>query len=71
MLTDAELKALELIADASNLVVTSVIGHGPTRDADVAEFIGHVHAIQHMIAANAAARQYPQRFRLLGRKPGG
>lgn len=70
MLTDDELRALEMCADLSNLVVTSVIGRSEHRDHDVDEFIFHIHAIQRMIAANSAARQYPQRFRLLGRKLG-
>lgn len=70
MLSEAELRALELTSDLSNLVVTSVIGRSEHRDHDVDEFIFHIHAIQRMIAANSAAREYPQRFRLLGRKLG-
>lgn len=44
----------------------AIVGEGPTRDADLAELIPHIHAIQHTVMAQAAARAYPDRLRLLG-----
>lgn len=65
-LTPEELHALRLTGDLVDYVGQHVIGHGPSRDADSREFIAHVHAIQHMIMAQAAARAHPDELRLLG-----
>lgn len=43
-----------------------VVEDGPTRGADLAELIVHVHAIQRAVMANAAARAYPMLYRRLG-----
>lgn len=65
-LTPAELDAIDLTAQLVGKVCQEVIGHGPTRDHDIAEFVAHVHAIQNAIMAQAAARAHPDMFRLLG-----
>jgi hypothetical protein len=67
LLTEAEHRAIELTAELVNLVCTEVIGDGPSRTGDVREFAAHVHAIQQQILSQAAARAYPDRYRLLGR----
>lgn len=46
--------------------MTAVTGTGPTRAADLDEIRHHVHALQRMLMAQAAARIYPGEFRLLG-----
>ena len=66
MLTEYELKALALTTELVGLVCGSVIGRGASREGDIAEFVGYIHAIQHMVASQAAARAYPDLFRLLG-----
>ncbi len=66
LLTDDELRALALTAELYDLVAARVIGRGPSRGGDVVELAMHVHAIQNMIAGQAAARAYPDRFRVLG-----
>lgn len=43
-----------------------VVADGPTRDADLAEAIHHVHTLQHKLMAQAAARAYPHHYRTLG-----
>jgi hypothetical protein len=43
-----------------------ICGRGPSREGDMAEFVTWIHAIQHTIMAQAAARAYPGEFRLLG-----
>lgn len=44
----------------------TIVGDGVTREADLAEAIVHVHALQHFVMAQAAARAYPTEYRLLG-----
>ena len=43
-----------------------VVGRGPSRDGDLQEAVLHLHALQHTVMSNAAARAYPREFRLLG-----
>lgn len=58
----------EVISMAGRLwdALCGVIDRGPTRAADCAELIPHVHAIQHAVMAQAAARFYPEEYRPLG-----
>lgn len=65
-LTDAELGALDLTRQLAN-AMSAVMSSGAEFRADWSEFTTHLHAIQHMIMSQAAARSYPDRFRLLGR----
>lgn len=66
LLTAAEHKAMDLTVELVNLVCGEVIGDGATRAADRREFGAAVHVIQQMILSQAAARAYPDRYRLLG-----
>jgi hypothetical protein len=66
LLTDAEHRAMALTADLVNLVCTEIIGSGPSRGGDIREFVGHIHAVQQQILSQAAARAYPDQYRLLG-----
>lgn len=43
-----------------------LIPEGPTRNNDLAEASVHLHALQHMVMANSAARSHPSLYRLLG-----
>jgi hypothetical protein len=66
LLTETE---KDVIAQAGKLytrIANEIIGHGPTRDADIAELAAAIHVIQHMVMSQAAARRYPELFRLLG-----
>lgn len=65
MLTDDERRALKMTADLANLFGT-IVGQGRPRPYDLAEIVGHIHALQHMLLAQAAARAYPSEYRLLG-----
>lgn len=60
-----EKAALDLTAELT-YVLGRVVGHDRTRHGDLAELLAHVHAIQHALMSQAAARAYPDRFRLLG-----
>jgi hypothetical protein len=65
-LTSAELAAMDMTVALVNLVCREVIGHGPTRQHDVAEFCAAIHHVQATILSQAAGRAYPDRFRTLG-----
>lgn len=43
-----------------------VVAVGPSRQGDLAEAVHHIHALQNVVMAQAAARAYPDEFRLLG-----
>jgi len=64
-LTKDELHALDLTAQLAN-AFGRIVGDGRTRQADLHEAVQHIHALQHAIMSQAAARAYPERFRLLG-----
>lgn len=65
LLTGAEHAVIRQAGDLYT-AACAVVGDGPTRDADLAELIAHVHAIQHTVMAQAASRAYPEEYRLLG-----
>lgn len=65
LFTFVERHALGALAEVV-VSLTNIIGHGETRRADMTEAVHHVHALQNMILAQAAARAYPDRYRLLG-----
>jgi len=65
LLTPDEMEAMRLSAELANMIAR-VVTWGPTRDADLAEIFVHLHAVQHAVLAQAAARAYPNDFRLLG-----
>jgi len=65
LLTTVEHKVIELVGLLPGLL-ERVVDVGPSRRADLAEVIAHVHAIQNAVLAQAAARAYPDRYRLLG-----
>lgn len=65
LLTDDEHAVMKTTADLWN-GLCKITGRDQTRNADLAEACAHVHAIQHMVLAQAAARAYPDQYRLLG-----
>lgn len=64
-LTHEELSAIEVTADLVALL-DDIVGDGATAQQDRAELVALVHSIQYRIMGQAAARAYPDRFRLLG-----
>jgi hypothetical protein len=65
-LTDAEHAAMDLLAETAR-AMGAVIGDGGHQAAnDMREVVLHIHALQNMILSQAAARAYPDRYRLLG-----
>lgn len=64
-LTVDEREALRLSGQLANLC-RRIIGDGPTAEHDWSEMAVRIHSVQHMVMAQAAARAYPDEFRLLG-----
>lgn len=68
LMTPEEHHAVELSAGLWNYISEHVVADGPTRDADLREIMAHVHGVQRAIMGQAAARAYPDQYRLLGGK---
>jgi hypothetical protein len=66
LLTPDEHEAVTMAGDLFTLITDMIIGIGPSRDGDIMELAIHVHAIQNMILAQAAARRYSDSYRRLG-----
>lgn len=64
-LTPGEHRVLELTGELWK-ALCEVTGNGSTRSADLTEAVAHIHALQHMVLAQAAGRAYPERYRLIG-----
>lgn len=68
LLTPDEHRAVELAGELWNQLC-KVVGDSAdaeTQHADLRELIVHVHAIQHAVMSQAAARAYPDLYRRLG-----
>lgn len=65
LLTVEEHRAMDLMAQLWD-TVCELVPAGSARDTDLGELAVHVHAAQRTILAQAAARAYPERYRLLG-----
>lgn len=65
LLTDDEKRALELTGELANLF-SRIIGSEPSGVGDTNEMVGHIHVLQRMLMSQAAARAYPEEYRLLG-----
>lgn len=64
-LTDKEIKAISLCSDLMN-ICQQICGNGSSRDGDLRELCGSIHSIQNAIMSQAAARAYPDKYRLMG-----
>jgi hypothetical protein len=61
LLTSTEIRAVQLLGDFAGLM-RQITGEGP----DWTEAAQRIHALQHMVMAQAAARAYPDLYRALG-----
>ena len=67
LLTDLEHATIDLLADLHRDMALIIGNPGaPISDHDRAEMVLHIHALQNMVLAQAAARAYPDKYRLLG-----
>jgi hypothetical protein len=65
LLTTQEQALIETLGHVWN-ELCQIVAAGPTRQADLAEAMSHIHALQHTVMAQAAARAFPDRYRVLG-----
>jgi len=65
LLTNDEHAVMDMTADLAN-ALRAVIGDGEAAAGDWNEVAASIHRIQHSVLAQAAARAYPDRYRLLG-----
>ena len=65
-LTESERKAVRDSGLLFQLLANDIVGHGPTREADLTELTTAIHVIQRAVMAQAAARAYPGQYRPLG-----
>lgn len=68
LLTAAEHAAVAQAADLWG-ALQGIVADGPARAGDLQELIFHIHAIQRTVLKQAAARAYPELYRLLGGDP--
>lgn len=65
-LTEDEHQAVNMAGNLATFISERIIGSGPTREQDIDELEALIHGIQRMVLAQAAAREYPLQYRLLG-----
>ena len=61
LLTDQEHRAIEKLGEVAGLMNGGLA-------ADVNEWVDKIHQLQHTIMSQAAARAYPKRYRLFGKR---
>lgn len=66
LMTQEEHDCMTVSAELAELL-RKVIGDGRQTEHDWAEAAAHIHAIQRMVMSQAAARAFPDLYRLLGR----
>ena len=65
MLTVAEHELIGKLGECWN-AYSRIVGDGRTREADCREFVDSIHRCQQAVMSQAAARAYPDMYRLLG-----
>lgn len=65
LLTDEEHKAMELSGQLAGMM-RRMIGDGPCANGDWAEVAHDIHHLQERIMAQAAARAFPEKYRIAG-----
>lgn len=70
LLSADEHHAMDLLAEL-NRVMRRIVSAGvdpgnDSRAGDLREVTWHIHGLQNMVLSQAAARAYPERYRLLG-----
>jgi hypothetical protein len=68
LMTPLEHDAMAQSAELWN-TLAAIAGDGPARESDLHELAFHIHGIQRAVLKQAAARAYPDRYRLLGGYP--
>lgn len=66
LLTDAEHEVIDLLGQAWTVICEQVVAAEASAGEDLREIMHHLHAVQNAVLANAAARAYPEKYRLMG-----
>lgn len=66
LMTEQEHELLDKLSECSRLFGKVVGNVSKVRQADLDEMVHHIHALQNMVLAQAAARAYPLKYRLMG-----
>lgn len=66
LLTDLEQETIEALGNIWNNLCL-IVGSGLCRENDLAELVIPIHTLQRYIMGQAAARAYPDQYRLLGK----
>lgn len=66
LLTSAEKAVVKALGECASSYKHEILEPGPSFDRDLSEFMGHIHDLQWRILAQAAARTYPDDYRLQG-----
>jgi len=65
LLTSVEKEIVEKLGECAKRY-SQALAPGPCYDQDLREFIAHIHDLQWRVLAQAAARHYPELYRLQG-----
>jgi hypothetical protein len=65
LLTSTEKDIVERLGECARSY-SQALAPGPCYDQDLREFIAHIHDLQWRVLAQAAARHYPELYRLQG-----
>lgn len=66
LLTDDEHEFVRLAGQLCAFFKTKIVLDGPNREGDIREVEAAIHTLQARVMSNAAARAFPDRYRLLG-----
>lgn len=66
LLTETEHELVSMLGQCANLFAQVTTANGVQTANDRREFIAHIHDCQNAVMANAAARAFPDRYRLAG-----
>lgn len=71
LLTQEEHDCLMVLGEAASIYCKQIVGDEPHGVHDRNEFVAHIHDLQARVMAQAAARAYPDQYRLAGGTPPG
>ena len=65
-LTPAEKDVIGVLGECASTYKHDILEPGPNFERDLSEFVSHIHDLQWRVLAQAAARAYPDDYRLQG-----
>lgn len=68
MLSEQEQELMELLGQVATGMYEMMLPFDSGTESDYAEAVHYIHGLQNMVLAQAAARLYPDKYRLYGRQ---